>query len=500
MGGPIGAGKPTLGFSRLTQAACRAATYPQPVWALGVGTSVRDQVLEVRPNGAAATEWAIGIDFGTAFSKAAATRTSGSQGGVLREIRPLRLGEAGGGNRAFLIPSALYLDRSRIHFGARAIDRLLASGQDDRELARSFKTILGTNDFEEALKFYPRACVDPDRQFRLRDLIVLYLAYLLALVDVATAAMFTRGVSASSAARLRFSRPGWIPGRIAAAHEIMSALFSEAHNVRIALGETLTTSDGVPYATARAALDAARASGNDFETLDGGIYEASAVGVCHFCDRSAPNSLLIVDVGGGTTDVAGQMREPFSEDIRVVRTARRTIDVAGDDFDAALAELLLIRSRLRSKAELTALWRTIMPNIRELKEQLFTQGQIEVNYRGRKFRCTARDFESDAGFKAALRQIVVLYEDSLREMIATAKAQGQRRIGVVLAGGGSSLPALKKAITRPRWLGLGLRLEHLPATPRWAHELATAQEFDTLFAQLSAAFGAAISGSNQTHA
>jgi molecular chaperone DnaK (HSP70) len=461
---------------------------------------MQEEVLDARPATPIASSWAIGVDFGTAFSKAAATRTSGADGAMLREIRPLKLGEAGGGDRPFLIPSSLFLDRTHVHFGANAINRLQASGQDDRELARSFKTILGANDFEEALKFYPRASVDPDRAFRLRDLIVLYLAYLLALVDAASTGMFGPGQCASHAARLRFSRPGWIPGRIAAAHETMHALFSEAHHVRALLGDALLSSDGVPYAAARDALDQARANATPFESLDGGIYEASAVGVCHFSDRTAPNCLLIVDVGGGTTDVAGLMRAPFSDDIEVVRSARRTIDVAGDDFDAALSELLLVKSRLKSKAELTALWRAIAPNIRELKEQLFAEGQVHVKFRGRTFGCGARDFEAEAGFKAPLQQIVALYEHSLREMVAAAKQHGQRRIGVVLAGGGSCLPALRKAITRPRWLGFGVRLEHLPATPRWAHELATAQEFDALFAQLSAAFGAAISSSNLARA
>jgi molecular chaperone DnaK (HSP70) len=458
---------------------------------------MREQVLEARRSTPAATDWAIGVDFGTAFSKAAATRATGSQGTTLREIRPLRLGDVGGWKRPFMVPSSLFLDRKRVHFGAHAINRLLATGQDERELARSFKTILGSSDFEEALKFYPRPCVDPDRNFRLRDLIVLYLAYLLALVDVATIGMFARGEPASQAARLRFSRPGWIPGRIAAAHEIMSALFSEAHRVRELLGDALVSADGVSYNDARRALELAHADVAPFEGLDGGIYEASAVGVCHFCDRTAPNSLLIVDVGGGTTDVAGLMRAPFSDDIQVVRTARRTIDVAGDDFDASLSELLLVKSGLKSKSELTSLWRALAPSIRELKEQLFADGEIEVSFRGRKFRCTARDFENDPGFKAALQQIVSLYESSLREMVSAAKAQGQRRIGVVLAGGGSRLPALSKAIVRPRWLGFGVQLSHLPTTPKWAHELATAQEFDTLFAQLSAAFGAAISSSTQ---
>jgi Hsp70 protein len=455
---------------------------------------VQDGMLDIEAK-ADAAEWSIGIDFGTAFSKAAATRLAVEQGAVLREVRPLRIGEAAGWNRPFLTPSSMFLDRERIFFGPWAADRLAGANADERELLRSFKTILGANDFEGALDFYPRACIDPDRLFRMRDLITLYLAYLLALVDVASARAFGRGGSIIGASKVRFSRPGWLPDRIAAAHEAMTSLFSHAHIVRNLLGEDLLEPNGVDYAMARNALDSARADGSLFESLDGGIYEASAVGLCHFNDAGAPNCLLIVDVGGGTTDVAGLIRAPQSEDIRVIRTARRTIDVAGDDFDGVLLDALLVKAkRLKTKRDRTAFWRRIVPHIRDLKEELFEKGEIEVSFRKIKVKYTARELERQQSFKATLGEIGQLYEASLAEVVKAARQQRARKIGVVLAGGGSRLPALRALITRPRWVGFGMKIVYLPATPAWAHELGSAQEFESLFAQLSAAFGAAISG------
>ena len=443
-------------------------------------------------------EWSIGIDFGTAFSKAAATRMTFEHGAALREIRPLRIGEAAGWDRPFLTPSSMFLDRSRIHFGAHAVERLLAANQDERELVRSFKTILGANDFEEALNFYPRPCVDPDRTFRLRDLLVLYLAYLLVLVDIAAAASFHRSGSVMTASRLRFSRPGWIPGRIAAAHEAMTALFNQAHVVRRLLGDKLLAPDGVSYADAREALDNARANPAPFANLDGGIYEASAVGVCHYSDPNAPNCLLIVDIGAGTTDVAGLMRAPYRDDIRVIRTARRTIDVAGDNFDAVLLDLLVSKAKkLKSPADRSALWRRVIPNVRDLKEELFRNGAVQIQFRNFKIKCTVKELEREAGFKSSLAEIKRLYETALAEVVQVGAREGARTIGVVLAGGGSHLPAIRKLVTQKRRVGLRMKIVHLPTTPAWAHELGSAAEFESLFAQLSAAFGAAISCAEQ---
>src|SRR5690349_13938696 len=153
-----------------------------------------------------AADWSIGLDFGTAFSKAAGAKIMPTEDATLRAVRPLRIGLAAGSSRPYLVPSSLFLDRERVHFGSRAIKLLIGANLEDRELVRSFKRVLGANDYEDALNRYPRPTVDPDRMFTLGDLIVLYLAFLLALVE-ATAPEAFGDPRAMQAARVRFTRP-----------------------------------------------------------------------------------------------------------------------------------------------------------------------------------------------------------------------------------------------------------------------------------------------------
>jgi hypothetical protein len=54
-------------------------------------------------------------------------------------------------------------------------------------------------------------------------------------------------------------------------------------------------------------------------------------------------------------------------------------------------------------------------------------------------------------------------------------------------------------VQRKRWMGLGVRVESMPTTPAWANQLKSAHEWENLFAQLSVAFGAAISGPEQAN-
>ena len=439
-----------------------------------------------------ATEWSIGIDFGTAFSKAACARSAVGERASLREVFPLRIGEVGGANRPFLAPSSIFLDRERVHFGARAVEKLIAARLEERELVRSFKTVLGADDFEGALNRYPRPTMDPDRMFRLRDLIILYLAYLLALVDASGLQQF--GVSGlTQRARLRFTRPGWLPDRIAAAHEIMTGLFSQAHLVNVKLGSALIDPAGLPYAAGRKALDEARADPAAFSSLDGGIYEASAVGICHYSDPHVPGLMLIVDIGGGTTDVAALVRAPFESGVNVVRAGRRTINTAGDYFDNAFIDLMTKKAKLQTDAERAALRNKVIPIVRELKEDVFTKGQVQALFRGQRIVVTARELERNPIFKAGIAEIRTLYGECLAELAEFGRRQGVRRIGVVLAGGGAHLPAVQAMVMHKRWLGFGIKLTLLPSTPLWVQELETAQELDPLFSQLSAAFGAALS-------
>jgi hypothetical protein len=87
----------------------------------------------------------------------------------------------------------------------------------------------------------------------------------------------------------------------------------------------------------------------------------------------------------------------------------------------------------------------------------------------------------------------------LKEVALVGRRDGSRSIGVVLAGGGSRLPAIQKMVLKKRWLGPRVRVERMPITPAWANQLSSAHEWESLFAQLSVAFGAAISGPEQAN-
>ncbi len=440
-------------------------------------------------------EWAIGVDFGTGFSKAAASHFRGPRGAAVRELLPLHMGAAAQGKRSLIVPSAIFLDEARIHFGPRAPEALHRCGDDRREMLQSFKTILGANDFETVLNNALPRPVDPAGVFKWGELIVLYLAYLLELIERA-APEGARGLfDPKSAVRLRYSRPGWIPKRAAAAHEAMAMLFGMAASVREHVGADLLARDGLDYRRATDALARIRGHSATSPNLDGGVYEASAVAACHFIDPATPNHLVIVDIGAGTADFAGFIRERGSGAIRVVPEARRTINVAGDTFDRALMLLILSKAgSLRTIAEQSALWRALLSEARELKETLFTSGRAEFRFRGLSLGVTVGEFVRCANYRAAAKDLEYVYRRSLAEMARVVRGERGRRIGVVLAGGGAHLPSTIAMVKRARNIGFSISVELLPTSPRWASDLNSEAEFAALFSQMSVAFGAAIAG------
>jgi molecular chaperone DnaK (HSP70) len=434
--------------------------------------------------------WSIGLDFGTAFSKAAAMRFAA---GRLAAAAPLALGEAAGWHKPFFAPSILFLDGRCVHFGPRALAHFGRAGRPDRDLARSLKMMLGAHSYQETLGYFPRTSVDPDRAFRIRELIVLYLAYLLRLTEIAGAKTIPDAAEREDAA-IRFCRPGWLPERGAAAHETMGALFAQAQAINTAIGDRLVSAEGLDYASARAAIDAALSEQAPFARLDGGIYEASAVALCHFHDSAMSDRMVVVDVGAGTTDVAGLVKAHSGGAITVVRNARRTIDVAGDHLDAALLDLLLSRApNLNTPAERQALWRRLGAEVRELKERLFDQGKLSFEHQGRSISCKAADLERSAGFRSAIAEIANLYEGCMTEIVKEARRSGAKRVSVLLTGGGAHVPSLRQAIQARRHGVSGIALEHIMRTPDWFAAIGGGAALQPLFAQLSPACGAALS-------
>src|SRR6185312_14965848 len=113
----------------------------------------------------AAMSWTLCVDFGTAFSKAAAAPSDSWGRFEPGLIRPLMLGGEHQGANTFLLPSAVFVDDARILFGPAAIARAAALADKKRTALKSFKTLLGVSDLDRALNTGLPASIDPHRLF-----------------------------------------------------------------------------------------------------------------------------------------------------------------------------------------------------------------------------------------------------------------------------------------------------------------------------------------------
>ena len=173
--------------------------------------------------------WCVGIDFGTAYSKAAATYFSSDAN--TRRMMPLHIGAMANFNRKLVVPSALFLNRERVFFGAHACNALFRANDEKREMLQSFKMLLGAGDFEQVLNLRLPRPIDPTSFFTRGELIALYLAYLLELIERAAPAELGSLFDAHSNIRIRYSRPAWLPQRSNEAYAAMEGLFRIATRV-----------------------------------------------------------------------------------------------------------------------------------------------------------------------------------------------------------------------------------------------------------------------------
>ncbi len=96
--------------------------------------------------------WTLCVDFGTAFSKAAAAPRRAWRQFDPAMVRPLTLNGVSGDGNPFLLDSAVFIDDERILFGAAAVRRAEELEHKKRQALRSFKTLLSAPDLERALK------------------------------------------------------------------------------------------------------------------------------------------------------------------------------------------------------------------------------------------------------------------------------------------------------------------------------------------------------------
>ena len=430
--------------------------------------------------------WTLCVDFGTAYSKAAAAPSGAWAHFDPAQVRPLML--SGEASQGFLLDSAVFVDDDRILFGPAALARADELVDKKRIALRSFKTLLSVSDLDRALNTSAPATVDPHRMFPMRDLIVLYLAYLTASIDRALAADAV--LAQIDAFDRRYAAPAWRGGDSAGLHGAVVGLFGEAAALRKILGGDLLSSKGVSIKTAPGSLAAARAAPSP--TSMGLIFEATAAAAYTSIGlEESASHLIVVDVGAGTTDISAMARR--GRRVEELPAARTTLKQAGDFIDRIIADLALEASPwAKSPQQKSELWAALMRRMRDIKESLFVDGRAILRNDGRVLTLHLRDLERDKDFRAFTGALEAAFDNSLAIVRDAALRAERREVQAIAVGGGAGAPFVQGLIRRRPLRSAKLNFVARPATPDWAHAREFRGNLAPVFPQLAIAIGGAL--------
>lgn len=433
-------------------------------------------------------DWTLCIDFGTAYSKAAAAPVDAWNAFDPGSVRPLMLGEGGVGANAFLLNSAVFIEEGRVYFGRPALARAEALASQRRMALRSFKTLLSVSDLERGLNTSAPGSIDPSRTFTMGDLILLYLAYLWSAIDRAIGADAV--LSGANSIALRYAAPAWRAGDSAGLHEIVVGLFGAAQALAETLGPArLLASRGVGADEALKALAVARAE--PAPCAMGLIFEAT--GACAYgtigLDRDASH-MIVVDMGAGTTDIAALARN--NGRLHELQAARLTLKQAGDFVDSVIGNLTLKScSWAKSPAQQAEVWNAALRAARDIKESLFFDGRAALRVNGRTVKLGMRDLERHADFRDFMQDLAQAYEQGLEAVCSDALGRGRKEVHAIAVGGGAYAPFIQNLLrTKPR--RGRIKVKPRSATPEWAHTGAFDGNLAPVFPQLAIAIGGSL--------
>ncbi|HVY84701.1 MAG TPA: Hsp70 family protein [Caulobacterales bacterium] len=434
--------------------------------------------------------WNLCVDFGTAYSKAAAAPSNAWTHFQPESVRPLMVGAAAGSTNAFLLDSAVFVDDQNVLFGPDAVRRAEQLETKKRQALRSFKTLLSAPDLERALNTSATHSIDPHRAFRLRDLIVLYLAFLARSVDRAVAADPALA-SAQGRFNRRYASPAWRGGGGPSPHAVVVGLFAEAQAVQAILGDDLFAQGGVPIGAAQSALLAAGTAEEMRSWRMGMMFEATAAAAYSSIGlESSADHLIVVDMGAGTTDIAALARADAA--LEELKGARVTLTRAGDFIDRLLLNLAIEGApSLKTPAQQAELWRSLTHSIRDIKESLFNDKRAAIHHNGRTIVIALKDLERDKDFKQFIKMLAQAYEHGLDVVIDRAANDGERQVDAIAVGGGAAAPFIQDMLKRKSKSGK-LRVAPRPATPDWAHSPVFGGNLAPIFPQLAISIGGAL--------
>lgn len=432
------------------------------------------------------------LDFGTSCSKASVRLGAHSD----TMLRPLRLGHASGAEQAYLTPSVVYIERDRVFLGPPALARAQAGVNAKRDPITSFKMLLSARDVEGTLALRLGPSVDPSRRMNHRDALVLYLAHLDQLIRAAVQA--DPGIpDALAEAPVRLSSPLWRGD--GGSDRALSRLFGQGEYVSSVLGRGLVGPEGVSLDDAKAALQQAGAATPLASRFAGVVLEVhcAAAAYAAFAPQRAER-LLVVDIGAGTTDIAGFTLEDVDGGVAVqeIRAARQCCGLAGDEVDQILVQLLMQKSGTRALEEQSRLWRALRLSVRDLKHQLFATGKCALRHEGRTLVLRRQALANSPALKGFCKQLAHTISVSLKAAASVGR-QTRSGVSVCVAGGGANLPFID-AVLADAAKRAHVQIQSIERFDgRWSPDsMDQPRELAQVFSQMAISMGGAAAGAS----
>jgi molecular chaperone HscA len=430
------------------------------------------------------------IDFGTALSKASLCIDPTMP--VEFGVKPLPIGTVSGLDQPYVTPSILFVDGGRLFFGPLALERARAGIEQGRDPLLSFKMALTADKISDAMAQKLPPTIDPTGTFRVRDALVLYLAYLDQLVRQAIAWSPSLPMDAADAKR-RYTSPVWRSG--GEFDQAFVSIFNEAAFVSFKLGTLFLNRDGISIAQCRDALDKAIQNPGDGR-LETGVFEPHAAAAASLAFTSEPTRfILLFDMGAGTTDFSAFEYDPHADVpmLDEIKEARCGCPLAGDTLDRIIMERMMAKRGLKPGLEADIFVRTLRLSASSLKVHLFAKGECTLIVKGKATALTIDELKQDAKFNGFVNSLRAAIAKSLAVVIDRAEKARAPFVDVVLAGGGSYLPFipdLAMAACQEKLGRVGLRVG--PLSPTNALYDTVDDTMKGVFPQLAMSIGGAL--------
>lgn len=395
------------------------------------------------------------IDFGTAYSKVSIVDAEELNELDDRCIHPLAVG--GKDSRSpYLLPSLLFVNDEVIFFGSKAESSSRRGERRGRVPFTSPKQYLSTHALDVLDDKLP-ADIDPTGQYSAKQLITLYLAYLLRRAEQAAGEQMLDWPP-----RFRIARPAWKPERAKWGEKMLRELVRHAFILLDHIGDDILSDDGLPHARVKEAFAAIPDTSDHpddkiFEISEQGtatVPEATAVAAASIRPRRR-RVVVVADIGGGTSDFAAFTTGVAGRNVVAEIAGSATVlREAGDFLDMQLRRMLMNKAGLLADDPAArGAVSQIRAQQRELKETLFVEGKVVTEAGDQFIELSLEEFLNDPlvqGFSSRLAEkfyeAVTPAVNWAREI--AANAGGQQAVEILPTGGGHSLPMVAEMIRK----------------------------------------------------